>query len=290
MTAPPPLTVVVYGLDNPVLTERAMMFLRRHSDPALSRLVLVDNGSPIPYQAWGADQLMRWPTNQGANAVHHRLVQEGLIAPSPYVAFLHCDLFIRESGWDARVLDAFQTMPQLALLGFVGSPQMDAEGGRGTGTRLNFVGDRYEGIAKPGTPAEAHGTRLTGLMPAAILDHCALITTAAALAHLPRGAGHEGPRHHCECLWCCEVLARGERVAVLGIACDHLGGGIGTREGLASSERLAAAWLAEQGIGWAAGQSLPTMARETHRRFLAQVGRFIPLTVGADWTVTHAGA
>lgn len=280
-----PLTIVLYGVDNPGLTKIAMEWLCRTSTSGLSRLVLVDNGSDPPFESWGADRLIRYEENIGGNAVFHRLHADGLLEVTEYTAFLHCDLVVREEGWDRRVLAAFQDHG-LDLLGFVGSNEIDELGGRGGGTALNYLGGLYEGIGQAST-AERHGRRMKDLMPAAVLDHCVLIFRTATLLTLTPQEGHYAPEHFYDRILSCEALERGGRIAVLGISCDHFGGGIGP--GNAKADRLRRRWLDAEQIPYDPARTDLAVYQESERRFLKRFRDtgLIPLRVRPDWTVEH---
>lgn len=288
-----PLTIVVYGLDSPFETRLALKYLRQNSDPSLTHIVLVDNGSTEPYEHWDADQLVRYETNIGGNAVQHRLLQEGQIEKTLLTGFLHADTMVRERGWDARVLKAFQDFRDVALLGFVGSNEIDAYGGRGGGTTLNYIGDFYEGLGQA-SKAEVHGRRFAGLMPAAVLDHMSMIFRTDKLLQLTPQEGHYAPEHFMDRIWCCEVLEHGWKVAYLGIACDHRSGGIGAGQPKAHALRMR--WLEQEGIPVTAAEgeditkiSQDAVYRESERRFLTRFrdSGFIPLMVSPDWKLHH---
>ena len=281
-----PLTVVVYGLDSPFETRLALKYLRENSDPSLTHIVLVDNGSTEPYQMWDADQLVRYPHNIGGNAVQHRLHQEGQIEQTPLTGFLHCDTLVREKGWDRRVIEAFQNFPDVALLGFVGSDEIDELGGRGGGTTLNYLGDFYEGLGQA-SKAEVHGRRHAGIMPAAVLDHMSMIFRTEQLLKLTPQEGHYAPEHFMDRIWCCEVLERGGKVAYLGILCDHRSEGIGA--GNIKADALRIKWLNQENIPFKVGDSHNAVYRESERRFLERFQKtgFIPLRVSRNWELTH---
>lgn len=280
-----PLTVVMFGVDNHATTKVAMGFLRLNSTSSLSHLVLVDNGSDPPFEAWGADQLVRYEENVGGNAVHHRLLKDGLIEPTHFIGFVHVDLVVRELAWDWRVLETFRDQ-SVDMLGFVGSPEIDELGGRGGGTALNYLGDFYEGVGQAST-AEYHGRRVKGVMPAAVLDHAAMFWTLDALLKLTPQEGHYAPEHFQDRIWSCEVLERGGRIAVLGISCDHFGGGIGP--GNAKADVLRRRWLDAEGLPYDPARSDLAVYQESERRFLKRFRDtgFIPLRVAADFSIQH---
>jgi len=240
------------------------------------------------------DSLIRYSTNIGANAVYHRWMKNREDwwggSPPEYLCFIHSDLLIRDEGWDVRVVEAFDRDPKLGLLGFVGSPMIDPKGGRGyrSSTRLNFVGATYKDFGKA-SGADEHGVRNTGLIPAANLDHCAMVFRTSVLEKVTPQEGNLVLEHFTDRTWCCEVLEMGFHVAYLGIACDHLSGGI--RGGAAEATKLRKKWLTENGIPFDDTTDVANLIYlESEKRFLAKwrdQKKFIPLRVGHDYSLTH---
>jgi GT2 family glycosyltransferase len=146
------------------------------------------------------------------------------------LAFFHSDLILTEKGWDTRVLAEFEKNPKLGLLGFIGSDEIDASGGRGLGTTSNFQGamtarNLANGGRKAwhGSPAEAHGKRNSGYTKAAVVDGCAMIFRREVLEQIEQRP--DFPLHHFyDRLLSCEVQEKGYEVGVLGIGCDHISG------------------------------------------------------------------
>lgn len=285
------LTVVMYGVDNPVVTRIAMEQLCSNTNHESSHIVLVDNGSDVPFEPWGADQLIRYSENIGGNAVHHRLLQEKRFEPTRYIVFLHCDFVVRKFEWDRVLVDAMRDC-YLSMAGLVGSNEIDELGGRGGGTALSYVGAVYEGVGQA-SKAEQHGRRLTPgeVLPAAVLDHCAMAWQTDVLLSLTPQEGNLCPEHFCDRYWSCEVLEKGGRIAVIGIPSDHFGGGIGAQGNL-KADALRKKWLDAEGIPYDPNRSDIAVYRESERRFLTRFRDtgFIPLRVRPDWTVEHQHA
>ena len=150
---------------------------------------------------------------------------------SEVVAFLHSDLIIAEKGYDQRILNEFVARTDLGLMGFVGSNEIDHNGGRGGGTTSNFLGGQYftNDHTFAGTPAEAHGMRNAGYTNAAVVDGCAMVIRREAWNKI--GFREKFPPHHFyDRLISTQMLEAGYKVCVLGIACDHLGGQTVSRE------------------------------------------------------------
>jgi hypothetical protein len=224
-------------------------------------------------------KVVRNPSNVGV----YPLFEQGLALAGKHdiLAFIHSDLLIYEVGWDVTVRDAFARDDQLGLLGFVGSSQIDASGGRGLGTMSNFQGH------KQGSSAEAHGVRITGYRPAAVLDGCVLIFRRATLQE--NGFRSDFPPHHFyDRLISCQVLERGWRMAVHGIACADLGEHTAVRE--QAYHAPATQWVKARDTPMLVDNADLAVYREGERQFLTEwrdEKRFIPLTVGEDWRITH---
>ena len=210
-------------------------------------VVILDNGSPTPYVPEGATHPKEGLVGTGGVRIIHARSEkntgvyptfwEGLHhATGDVIAFFHSDLMVAEKGWDTRVLEAFEADPTLGMMGFIGSNEIDSSGGRGAGTCSNFQGGTYtlqtqQGKAMmqrmsniwKGSPAEAHGRRITGLEPAAVVDGCSMIFRRSCLEAIPQRPDFP-PHHFYDRLLSCETREKGFTVAVLGIECDHISG------------------------------------------------------------------
>jgi GT2 family glycosyltransferase len=241
-------------------------------------VLLIDNGSdrPLRDERWlpAGVRVRRNPTNVGSYPLFAQAL--ALSRGWDVVAVLHSDLRVHERSWDARVRDAFAANERLGLLGFVGSDEIDAAGGRGQGTMLNF-----SGIGKA-SRAEDHGRRIDDLRPAAVVDGCAMILRRRVLSDI--GVRPDFPPHHFyDRLISCQVLERGWHVGVLGVACDHLGGQTSVLQPGWSA--LARDWALEHGIPKHPGGWDQAVYLEAERQFLDEwrdAKRFIPRRVQFD--------
>lgn len=244
------MAVIVSCVDSPRHAKECTKWLRLNSTASLTDVILVDNGSATPLPRFDADIVIRLEENIGGNAVIPIAHQILTLPENPtrydVVAFFHCDLFIRESAWDVRVLQAFDADPRLGLVAFVGSPEMSEIGGRGSGTRLNYLGDFYEGFGQCST-AEMHGIREEGLLPIANLDHCAMIFRNSCFQEVAPHVAY-CPTHFYDRALIAECNYRDWHCAYLGILCDHSNGG--TAEGVVSQEHLLRRWLDSQGLAY----------------------------------------
>lgn len=265
------------------LAADVMRQLRQVTDEAT--IVIVDNGSAhsIADEPWAEGfGVLRVAENFGNYPVFS--LGKSLAGPlkADVLAFLHSDLFVWEQGWDRRVREAFERDPKLGLIGVVGSSEIDENGGRGSGTVLNFQGRRGGGRA------EDHGRRETGLVPAAVVDGCAMIFRRECLDALEDRETFP-PHHFYDRLLSCQALEAGWRVGVLGVAVDHLGGQTAVLE--PGWHALCEQWCRQRGAapptegGWEL-----MLYREAEKTFLQEyryTKGFIPLRVRADWSIVR---
>jgi hypothetical protein len=132
------------------------------------------------------------------------------------VIFTHNDLYMYEQSWDNRLLQEFGKDPELALVGVIGSREIDELGGRGLGTASNFQG-------KVGGNWAVHGSLVTGLMPSAIVDGCFMAFRWSDLDRLEIKQGLP-PHHFYDKIISCQMLENNKHLGTLGLACDHESG------------------------------------------------------------------
>ncbi len=203
--------------------------------------VIIDNGSTVPLvdeDAPGAT-IVR---NYKSIGVYPTFKQGMDNTTGDIVAFFHSDLIVWEKDWQDRVINAFNNIPDLGLVGFVGSDEMDSNSGRGGGTTSNFMGNTMitgEGRWS-GSPASAHGRTSSSLSPAAVVDGCAMIIKRSAWNKI--GFRENFPPHHFyDRLISAQMLEAGFKVGVLGIACDHISGQTVNQE--SDYHKMAYDWL-----------------------------------------------
>jgi len=199
------------------------------------------------------------------------------------VMFIHSDLMIHEYGWDMRVIEMFRDNPKLGLIGFVGSDEINTNGGRGLGTRSNFSGKEEHSA-----PAEVHGARSNGECIVAQVDGCVMAMRRSALLEIP--FRDDFPIHHFyDRLLSCEMLWREWQVGYIGVQCDHLGG-----QTACASEKYrtsSVAWLENRGHKLLDDNPDMTNYRIAESIFLHEwrdQRRFIPLKVMPSGTTVHA--
>ena len=309
---PKRVAAVITNTDSWPIAEESLKYLMENSTPSYTEVILLNNGS---YSEPREDYTKKYPenfayvefpNNLGANGVFHEMLNVldtmNTKWPEKYnfdiVAYFHNDMMVREEGWDERIVWAFDQDPKLALAGFLGSNEIDGAGGRGLGTTSSYMGYDYEtGWA---TKAEIHGRRTIGTEAAAVLDHCSMIFRIPMLKQLPaqQKAGY-APHHFYDRILSCEVLDHGWHIAMMGIECDHFGGGTGLCKvphegpelGVLNRNESYRKWLTEKEIPFKEDDNLDYIVyKEAEKIFLSkwrdELG-FIPVKVGSDYTVTH---
>ncbi len=288
------LAAVVTCIDSGPLAEEALHYLRENSDPDITTLILVDNGSYTPLPKYDADIVVRYEENIGANAVFHRLIPKLEELEIDVVAYLHCDFMIREKHWDHILLHHFNEDDKLGLVGFIGSSEIDGLGGRGGGTMSSFIGEKY--TTGWGTAASVHGAYVIDINPAAVLDHASMVFPVHILKELPAQEDMHTPGHFYDRVLSCEVLYRNYHVAIVGIDADHFSGGTGLcrvpgeQLGLVNRDALYRKWLKEHNLPADVENPDIEIYKEGERRFLGKWRdelKFIPLRVNPDYSITH---
>lgn len=224
------LSVVVSVLGQHELATFGITKLLENITEPSTDIIVIDNGGDYTYPLPTARvQVHRMKQNIG---VYPTFPKGFELSDADVLAFYHSDLIVVEKGFDDRILDAFAGDPRLGLVGFVGSNEIDWHGGRGGGTTSNFQGLEYtlpssDGILAPiiwrGSPARDHGKANAGLTYAAVVDGCAMVIRREAWEKI--GYRVDFPPHHFyDRLISTQMIEAGYKVAVLGIACDHISG------------------------------------------------------------------
>lgn len=231
--------------------------IKNLSEGSDAELVVIDNGSDIPFREFVLDEKMRGIAqtiirHDQSIGVYPTFWDALSVAKGDVIAFFHSDTIVTEKNWDLRVLAAFNRDPQLGMVGFIGSNEIDAAGGRGLGTASNMQGDQYtsqDGLGGvktwQGSKAEVHGARLTGEAPAAVVDGCAMIFRRSVLEGIQQRP-NMGPHHFYDKLLSSEVREHGYRMLTLGVGFDHISGQTVAHE--PKYELMAQAWCEAHGI------------------------------------------
>lgn len=222
---------------------------------------VIDNGSetPLNLNSSLADDLIRNESNVG---MIESLQQAKDNCTADILAFFHSDLLIHEGGWDAKIIQAFESDPRLGLLGVVGGSVAASNGGR-----ANVLCSFRNG--------HAHGQQTPpGVHPAVLLDGCCMIFRREAMNAIPDDGF---PAHHFHDKdWSVQMIMNGYRVGVIQLDCEHLGGRTSCQPECQESFKK---WGGEQAIYEA-----------SERRYLQKWGAMLPIRVDAAYNYsTRAG-
>lgn len=208
------------ALDGMDLTHQLMRSL---ADTVVSPVdftfVIIDNGSEVPYRA---DDYRWYPfrvrviRNDSNTGYYAPLLQAAALATDgDIVGLIHNDVIIYEKGWDQRVIQSFVARPDLGMIGFVGSDEVDSAGGRGGGTMCFFRGEKGQ--------TQDAGKRVTDLVPAAILDSVVMLVRKPVIPALKIDE-NISICHFYDKIWPLRLYEAGWKTGVLGVEMDHMGG------------------------------------------------------------------
>ncbi len=163
------------------------------------------------------------------------------------VLFIHSDLIIDETDFDIFLKYIFTRKNEIGLVGFVGSDEINCSGGRGFGTTSNFSykTHTYKNKSWCGVNSLIYGDRFNGLTNAAVIDSLAMAFRRSAWNKIEYRQ-NQSPHHYHDRLFSCQILEAGYKIAVLGIACDHISGQ--TSGGEKKYYNLARTWCEENKI------------------------------------------
>lgn len=249
--------------------------------------VIYDNASKHPY-SYLNDRVtvVRSEENRGffyPLREAHRLAELG---GHDHVGLCHNDLLVYEKGWDTRLKQAFDADEKLCLVGFCGSTEADAKGGRGHGNMHNFRG--LFG------PKLRQGTRVRDLRPSILLDALFMMFRTSAVPSMEQDWEGLPLMHFYDKIWPCRLWEQGKRVATIGVQCDHVKGGGGRDHELYLE--TCKRWFEDHPsevpmVPDDLGHSMYLLAE---RRFLSEwrdKKKFIPCKVTPDWElIKESGA
>lgn len=234
------LSVVVSVHNQFEIARQSIKFLIENMDrPEQVQLIVLDNGSKEHFDNYltGNEEMYALLKTLG-EAIYHRenenkgcypyIFEQGWeLAKAPYIAYFHSDLFVYQKGWEQSVLAHMDGNPNMGLLGFIGSTQIDNHGGRGLGTHSNMQGKftpRENGAGWQGSAGYIHGKQDAGfIIDGAVVDGCVMIFRKDTLAQI--GFRKEYPIHHFyDRLMSLQVLEEGQKVGILGVEFDHISG------------------------------------------------------------------
>lgn len=246
------LSVVISVMNQLPLAKSCYREIFKNTVDVNTEFVIIDNEStePIKQEDFPHAKIVRNEKNIG---VYPTFKQGFEVATGDILCFLHSDLVIWEGAWDLRVLREFNNRQRLGLVGFVGSDEIDSNGGRGGGTMSNFRGRDLFGIEDSegkaptwkGSPASAHGKTITEYYRGAVVDGCVMIISREAWNQI--GYREDFPPHHFyDRLISTQMLEANFEVGVLGIAFDHISGQTVNQE--KGYQTMAFDWLNNHGL------------------------------------------
>lgn len=264
-------------IDQHEITYQCLKYLDQNSTiPGSLKIVIIDNGSDLPYSDYIARDNKSWTFNFEFEVLRNQ-ENKGFYWPMLQVAedttsadiigLMHNDLFIYEPGFDRRLMDAFVQDHGLGMVGVCGSNEVDDRGGRGGGTMCNFAG-------RVGQLQEHTGKRVKGIHFVLLLDSMFIALRRSTLSYL-KIDDQIAPCHFYDKIWPLRMVENNWRVAVLGLEVDHQGG-------LTSAggrfERDCETWCQRVGLSYEPGKAGLAVYLEAERRFLDEyrLKGFIP--------------
>ena len=250
----------------PVLNQHELFYkcfeeIRKNTTTDDIEYLIIDNGSDEDIVLPGVrviknkENIGVYPTtNQGMDNTN-----------GDFVAFFHSDVVIWEKGWDKRVIKEFENDINLGLIGFVGSNEIDYNGGRGCGTMSNFMGKSLDKWT--GSPAEHHGRRITEGHRSAVVDGCVMILDRSAWDNIGYRK-HFPPHHFYDRLICTQLLENNWNIMTLGIEFDHFNGQTSSHEN--KYDKFAEHWCKTHGEPVKVGSWDNTLYNRAEREWLKE--------------------
>ena len=238
------ITCVIPVLNQHELAHKAIELLCQGNRPDDFDVLVIDGGSDEPFVSDRENvTVIRFDEPIGVYPTFKIALEN---TTSDILAFFHSDFFVYEKNWFRQVEGAFRGDKKLGLVGFLGSSQWDVLGGRGGGTMGNFIGKKDIDGKWNGSVMSDHGATIPGqLRNAVVLDGCSMIFTRECLSSLPLDSWN-CIHHMYDRVLCAWTLERGFKIAVLGIATDHISGQTANRE--SKYDDLGRKW-AEKNLG-----------------------------------------
>jgi len=200
-------------------------------------------------------KLINNPENVGVLKSMNQCVKE---SNGDVIAILHNDLYVFEYGWNNRVLQQFEQISKLGLMGFLG-----AKGCGNTGGRMNTLSNMLE--------AEIHGTRETGQQKVVLFDGLSLIGRRTMFEKV--GGFDEGYTYH-------HFYDRDISLAshysgfenwMIGVLCHH-------KNGITANRPEYQAWI-EKKLGTTGYTGDITSYRASEKHFIEKWSKYLPIMV-----------
>lgn len=140
------------------------------------------------------------------------------------IAYFHSDLYVREFGWDKRVLKEFED-PSVVLVSFFGARFLGRED-------LYKCEYDFRQLARADCYSNMtdwfnHGHRCEGAMDVAMVDSFSIIVRKTFLDEIGGWPVDKYFPSHCSDMYlCCQAARHKKRVRLVGVECTHLSGGV----------------------------------------------------------------
>lgn len=224
----PSLSIIIPILGQHDITQLCINKIVEHARGEIEVLI-IDNGNDFTAE----------PVDPSSN-IHLKVVhpEEGNIGVYPafdygvkhtkgeIVMFMHNDVILNEPGFDILLRYVFVRDKNLGLVGFVGSDEINEKGGRGWGTTCNFEGKTYtfRGKSWTGNNALVYGSKFDGFTNAVFIDASSMAIRRNTWEKIGFRSDFPIASHSHDRTTCMQVLEAGEKIGVLGVACDHMDG------------------------------------------------------------------
>lgn len=271
------LSIVIPVTDKHDLTYRTLVNLVANSTNDDTEIILIDNGSVVPYEQLGREHVIRNDVNIG---VFPALLQGLSTARNNIVLTMHNDVLIHEYGYDARILNEFAKDPLLGIAGFFGGRGVAENGGRDH-PESNMQGKEW------GMSYHQHSHHLTGTHPAVVFDSLALIFNRDIFYKVfENELDLIAPHHWFDRICTLGIVMAGYHALTIGIAFDHYGGG--TSVANPAFSEFTERWVQEKGLPLEQNADY-TMYKFGERYFQNKWRGKFPVRVAKDFSLTFAG-
>ncbi|MFW5435053.1 glycosyltransferase family 2 protein [Paenibacillus apiarius] len=223
-----PFGIVIPVMNQMEVTRECIAHIRSHSCGQLP-ILIVDNGSRAEYMDELRSLSDYYIRNEENIGVIPAMDQAWQVLDTPYIMYLHNDLFILEPEFDVRVNRILTEVPFVGVAGFGGAHSVNC-----VGVRTSFTSNLVD--------AESHGTRLLeDYAPSVVLDGMCLIVRKELIQLIGGLVNHFSIHHYYDMDICLEAIYRGYKVLTIGVPIHHLGS-------RTASQPEYAAWLGNKGL------------------------------------------
>lgn len=188
-------------------------------------MIIVTAGRGVQEQtifAWG-HSVVQINGDNGVIDAYDRAYRAAIETKADVIAYIHDDVTIHDQDWCERAEREFAD-PAVGLVGFGGATRHGVPHLYKVRYELTQLA-RFNYFSNT-DDAEVHGTRFAGSMDVAVLDGFALIVRRELLDKCNGWEPDKWPPHHIyDYRICAEARRHGYRVRMVGVRCQHHGGG-----------------------------------------------------------------